>query len=534
LFAFTNYLDVWHRGGLFITRLPEFVFGISFAAWLYQNPEQLTQRLRSAKIVFLLIAVYLAGIFASLTLGGMIFAPFILGVSLFILLFIGLEKLLSRLPAWLTGSGIWVGKHSYSLYLMHHPIILRLIPMGALLKLSTMVRSLAALFLTVVLAVILEWGVAQASNLAQRQIKNVGLSKTIFRIFIIGISLITLLVVGELTIRRFAPQEIFGWGERASLEPSDQFGWRLIPSKETRLRWLSYDYVVSANGLGFPGPEFPVDKPAGTYRILVTGDAFTSAEGVDTNQAWPRLLQTGLGNNVEVLNFAITGYGPNQYAEVVDKFTPIYKPDLIIVELFVNDFFDVQTNDQQFQESIGFDQPDQNRLYSIIRLEHLRMFFRINIAEPLGEMILNKPRATGYFLGNFASFEKDQEPQIAVGSQQIVNKLSQIQYATEQNNSRLILVMVPASIQVCKPSQLEYYPKDIDFGNPEKYDPELPQRSFYKITNALNAAIIDLRDAFRDERKCPYQTRNMHWTLTGHQLVADYLKDILEKNGYVP
>jgi hypothetical protein len=313
----------------------------------------------------------------------------------------------------------------------------------------------------------------------------VGLSKTILRIFIIGISLITLLVVGELAIRWLAPQEIFGWGERASLEPDDQFGWRLIPSKETRLRWLSYDYVVSANELGFPGPEFPVDKPAGSYRILVTGDAFTSAEGVDTNQAWPRLLQTGLGNNVEVLNFAITGYGPNQYAEVVDKFTPIYKPDLIIVELFVNDFFDAQTSDQKFQEYIGFNQPDQNGLYSIIRLEHLRRFFRINFAEPSGELILNKPNATGYFLGNFASFEKDQVEQIVLGSQQINEKLRQIQNVAEHNKSKLMLIMVPASIQVCQPSQLDYFPKNIDFGNKSIYDSELPQRAFIQIADGL-------------------------------------------------
>jgi hypothetical protein len=35
-------------------------------------------------------------------------------------------------------------------------------------------------------------------------------------------------------------------------------------------------------------------------------------------------------------------------------------------------------------------------------------------------------------------------------------------------------------------------------------------------------------------KTCPYQSHNMHWTPYGHQVVADYLADILIKNGYIP
>lgn len=534
LFTFTEYLDIWQRGGVFITRLPEFVFGMSFAAWLYQNPEQLTRRSRSVWTILLAVVVYVAGIGASLSLGGMTFAPFMLGVSVFIILYILLEKALLRVPVWLSESGNWVGKHSYSLYLVHHPIILRLVSMGALLTISTMVRSVAALVLSVVLAIALEWGVSWVSALIQRQIQKAGLFKTILRYSIVGISLITLLFVGEFTVRGFAPQEVFGWGERTSLEPDDQFGWRLIPSKETHLRWLSYDYVVTANSLGFPAPDFPVEKNTGTYRILVTGDAFSSAEGVNTDQAWPRLLQNDLGNNVEVMNFAITGYGPSQYARVVERFTPIYKPDLIVIEVFVNDFFDVQTTDQQFQESIGFFEPDQNGLYSILRLEQLRRFLRVDIAEPLGETLLNKPRATGYFLGNFASFEKSMEPTIMDGTQQIAENLAQIKDVADQNNARLVVVMVPASIQVCKPGQLKYYPKNIDFDDSDRFDKEMPQRLVSQIATELGSPFFDLREAFKNGQECLYQSQNMHWTVTGHQVIAEYMANVLRQNESTP
>jgi hypothetical protein len=88
-------------------------------------------------------------------------------------------------------------------------------------------------------------------------------------------------------------------------------------------------------------------------RVLVTGDAFSSAEGVDTDLAWPRLLEPALrtrtdGRLVEVLNFAITGYGPNQEAAVVGAFTPRFRPDVVVIEMFVNDFDDALTSDDAF------------------------------------------------------------------------------------------------------------------------------------------------------------------------------------------
>src|SRR4029453_15186773 len=113
-----------------------------------------------------------------------------------------------------------------------------------------------------------------------------------------------------------------------------------------------YDYTVTANSLGFPGPEYRPARTPGSFRILVTGDAFTSAGGVDTAQGWPRLLEHRLtelrkDRPVEVLNFAITGYGPRQHAAIVDHFVPIYRPDLILVAMSVDEFKDAQTPDEQ-------------------------------------------------------------------------------------------------------------------------------------------------------------------------------------------
>ena len=116
------------------------------------------------------------------------------------------------------------------------------------------------------------------------------------KIAMIGVVLFFCAIGIELLVQTFDPQEVKGWGEKPSLEPHDTFGWYLIPNQTTRLRWESYDYYVNSNELGFPGPSYPEEKTPETIRILTFGDAFTSAEGVNTEQAWPRLLESNLAS----------------------------------------------------------------------------------------------------------------------------------------------------------------------------------------------------------------------------------------------
>ncbi|MDX1377888.1 MAG: acyltransferase, partial [Anaerolineales bacterium] len=147
LFYFDSYLDAWARGAIFITRLPEFVFGISLAYWIFSQPEETQKRLNSWQIGLLSVVVYVGGLYLALSLPGMVFAPFLLGVSAFILLYQIFNKGLKNTPDWLQDSTKWLGKHSYSLYLIHHPIILALVSYGAAISLGTFGRIAAAFVL---------------------------------------------------------------------------------------------------------------------------------------------------------------------------------------------------------------------------------------------------------------------------------------------------------------------------------------------------------------------------------------------------
>jgi peptidoglycan/LPS O-acetylase OafA/YrhL len=537
LLVFTDYLDVWQRGGIFITRLPEFAFGMSLAAWMSADQPGVRKRLTAPLTLLLAVAGYALGIALSLSLIGMTIAPFMLGVSAFVILYALFTALLEKIPARTIAVGSWIGVHSYSLYLMHHPVINRLLPEGQSVALMAYGRVAAALALTVVAGLVLEWTVNWFTGLSRKSIQTRGLSKTLLTVGIFAVVLLGLLFASEALIRRFAPQEVLGWGERPSLEISQDFGWRLIPNQSTRLRWQSYDYTLQANSLGFPGPEYLPQKDPAAYRILVTGDAFSSAEGVNTDQSWPRLLeqelQTLSDRRVEVMNFAMTGYGPTQYAAVVGSYAPVYQPDLIVVEMFVNDFDDVYITNEQFQWSIGFYNPDPDGLRSFLQLENLRSFIRWDVLDPGLELVTGEPQTQGYFLGNFAMFEKWRAADLANASQDVQQQLEAIQDTASQVGADVLVVFVPASIQVCQPQDLAYYPRHVAFEDASLYNAELPQNLIAQVGSETGIPVWDLRSAFSAADACPYQPQNMHWTVYGHELVAEYVADQLMDTGLV-
>ncbi len=535
LLIFEQGLDWWSRGGFFPSRLPEFAFGMAFAKWFMTASSEQLAYLRQPTSVTCIIGIYVIGNICSFFLLGMSVAFLLTGASFFLFIFV----MFSQKDLKTTGLVARAGRRSYGIYLVHHSIIIFLVP-STLAYDGTwkiLIYLVTTLTLSIIVALIFEAVIKLITSLHRRWVSNIGFQGGIINWMLIFLIIVCLVFSAEALIRKIDPQEVLGWGERSSLEPHKTYGYRLKPNSKTRLRWQSYDYTVESNALGFPGPLYDEEKKESVYRIMVTGDAFASAEGVDTPKSWPRLLENELnsdgGIEVQVLNFSITGWGPNQYASVISDYAPKFSPDIIIVGFFVNEFFDVKISNDNFIASIGFHKPNQSGVESYMRLSHLREWIRINIKDSLKELIRNKPNPTGYFFGYFQSLERKNYEPMSAGAELIELRLKSILQTARKINARVLTVLVPSAAQVCNPATLKYFPVGIDLSDTDRFDLNQPQLLAKKLFEKLDIKYLDLREVLLNVAHLePYQTHNMHWTEFGHRVVAQHIAQYIIQHRY--
>lgn len=144
-------------------------------------------------------------------------------------------------------------------------------------------------------------------------------------------SLVFAMTVAEVGLRcvglNFAAPYIFDEHCGARLTPSAGF-WQ---SGEGRV-------YITTNGEGFRDRAHARPKPKGTFRIAVLGDSFAEALQVPIDAAFWSVLQRELtacpalnGQQVEVLNFGVSGFGTTQELQLLRHHVWDYQPDLVLV-----------------------------------------------------------------------------------------------------------------------------------------------------------------------------------------------------------
>lgn len=127
----------------------------------------------------------------------------------------------------------------------------------------------------------------------------------------------------------------------------DQFRARWYPSAAIPLAYRPHPYfgfvrrdrgpTDGVNSLGFWGPDWEVEKPANTLRIVALGGSTTAGP-----YAWPFQLQTQLVKALEPVGVQVhnLGIGGWTSAEAVAAFAMVglsYQPDVVVVHCVNND-----------------------------------------------------------------------------------------------------------------------------------------------------------------------------------------------------
>ncbi len=118
----------------------------------------------------------------------------------------------------------------------------------------------------------------------------------------------------------------------------DLLGWKLVPRAKHLYRKEEQAYLIAINSKGLRDTEHSYDKPTGVFRIVVVGDSFVfGSGGVETSERFTDILEKST-KNIEVINMGVPAYGSDQEYLYLKTEGLKYRPDLIILCAFENDF----------------------------------------------------------------------------------------------------------------------------------------------------------------------------------------------------
>jgi len=338
-------------------------------------------------------------------------------------------------------------------------------------------------------------------------------------------------LLSETFLRIKYPIEINKWGEFSALQIDNKTVYSLIPNKTTHLKYNNYDYIVKTNSLGFNSPEIDLDtKAVNERRILIIGDAFSMPEAMEYQYSYPALLEKKLRTKypeleINIINAGVTGYGPNEEYAQLNKYINTIEPDIVINQLFINEFDEINYSAKYRREGIGFKKEKSLR---IKYFDHKQL--PAHVTSYLKNTFQNNDKYN-YYKSLMYLYEKESQ----LYSDSVIIKMNDyivnMEKLCAENKSDYYVLTVPGQIEVSAPKHIAYFPYSIDISDTSKYDLNLPIRNFNILCMKNGINIIETKSFLKNYPIQPlYYKESWHWNRNGHEAIANYIASYLIKS----
>lgn len=96
-------------------------------------------------------------------------------------------------------------------------------------------------------------------------------------------------------------------------------------------------YFSSVEGIRSAGPNMRMADRTGRFRVALIGDSNAFSFEVPFDQSWGYLLERLLGDDVQVLNFGVDGYGIDQMYLRYRRDVRPWKPQVVLIGFIGHD-----------------------------------------------------------------------------------------------------------------------------------------------------------------------------------------------------
>lgn len=299
-------------------------------------------------------------------------------------------------------------------------------------------------------------------------------------------------------------------------------GFRLQPNS---LGWFQHDIPARANRHGHRSPDVTIERTPDTFRVLTVGDSFTVGANVREEDAWPRVLERLLrertGRRVELINTAVGGWEPVQYAQGFAHDGARFGADVVVVGFFVGNDTYASTRPEDMLTAVGGRRVTRATAESSTIGLRVWLYQQFNLAR----LLLNRGPVVEEFTRN--GCDDLSEQYVAIQSARLGNHLiasteraARARANVEQIISVARLARVPVVVVLIPDeNQLNRTLRARIVRDPALYDWDMPQTMLVPMFEAAHVVVVDLLDDFRRDARCLY-LNDTHWTPEGHELAA--------------
>lgn len=315
--------------------------------------------------------------------------------------------------------------------------------------------------------------------------------------------------------------------------PDEFTGFRLKPDS---IGHYQDNIPAVANSRGHRDQEFDLEKKPGVFRILVLGDSFTVGANVREEQAYPQILENLLNGRsqrrVEVINSAVGGWDPFQYAQYYEYYGKYFQPDLVLVGFFVgNDTYAQLADVEQTGTAVAGRRVSRKEAASKFIRTKIWFYENFHVAR----LILTKTPKGGHvsrqhcrdFTRQYIAIQTRRMSTHLKRDQQrfdlaknAVFQILRIKKVADSYHVPVIVVLIPDENQINPDLQRQI----LKGGEVAKHDFEMPQSMLIEMLQNIGIShVINLLPEFKKHNhECMYMN-DTHLAPSGHELAAKIL-----------
>ncbi|MBN2209364.1 MAG: SGNH/GDSL hydrolase family protein [Candidatus Coatesbacteria bacterium] len=400
-----------------------------------------------------------------------------------------------------------------------------------------------------------------------------------FALFVItlGVSL----VLAEIALRVMHPAKE-PVSEESFYRHDPLLGWCKVPGQSGWIFHDEFQVLEEVNSRGIRGPEYPYEKPANEFRILILGDSFSEGYTVGFEKLFSERLKDSLnrrcdGRSYQVINAGTRAFSTDQELLFFESEGRKYSPDIVVLMFCENDvWFNTQLKYLHYYKplfrlkdgglelaNVPVPQPDiswmlggkrkvrlgdwlasKSRVYA----SAIRLLERISWFEPRQEMgmaeriwdrqlePLQEELRYGVPIPNeFGVWQRKSPPSVRYAWKLTEVLLGRLRDRVKEGGAELIVFHIPTRENIY-PSYWKAAKSFYGIREPD-WDVERVAKDLAAVCRRQSIRFVSPTETFKEEAakleesgQRLYNTLEAHWNENGHELVGRILSKYIEES----